>query len=300
MHFKRVFIIWGTVFAQIAYADIDRGKEAYFMGEYERAIEEFTEDANKGNSYAQIKLGFMHENGWGAPKNYDMAREYYIAASSNGNSDGYIHLAKLFAYGRGVEKDAELAKAHLLRAASMGEPHAFYVLGEIFNDNYALGENAEEALKYYLMAAENDAAASLINGRYRPGNGQWFRLITEEGVKLTENFAETGNQYAQFNAGLRYHFGEGVMKDYEKAEKFFLMAANQGNVEAQKFVAQNRALNPNGNSDLVFIDTWLTIASRGGDHESTRNKEKLESSMTADQIITAEKQADEWLSKNAG
>lgn len=295
MHFKQVLVFGGIVFAHAAYADIDRGKEAYFMGDYDRAIAEFTEDADNGNSYAEIKLGFMHENGWGTAKDFNKAREFYSRAAEHGDAEGYIHLAKLNAYARGQERDADIVRDHLVRAAAIGSSHAYYVLGEVFNDPYAFGEHPKEALNWYLMAAENDAAAYLVNGHYRPGKGQWFRLISPEGVKLTQEKADLGNQYAQFNTGLRYHFGEGVGTNYDIAEKYFIMAARQGNVEAQKFVAQNRARNTEKNSDLVFIDTWLTIASLNGDKEATRNKAKMEVNMSADQIAEAEKAAREWV-----
>ena len=72
------------------------------------------------------------------------------------------------------------------------------------------------------------------------------------------------------------------------------MAAIAGNVEAQSFVGQNRALQ-NPDFDVVFVDTWFTIAAIGGDKVASKNKSKLEIEMTSEQIAEAESAANEWL-----
>lgn len=221
---------------QFALADIDRAKEAYFMGDYDRSIAEFTPHATNGNSYAQIKLGFMAENGWGSQKDYVAARKWYQLAADANNPQGHIALAKLYAYGKGQSKNKELAEKHLLKAAGLNFPHAYYILGEINNDNYAFGHNEVAALKWYLKAAENNAAAHLRKGHFTEGSGIWFRLLKKEGVTLTRKAADEGNIYASFNTAIRYFYGEGVTKDQAIAKKYFSMAASGGIAEAQNYL----------------------------------------------------------------
>ena len=43
-----------------------------------------------------------------------------------------------------------------------------------------------------------------------------------------------GDIEAQYNLGESYEYGEGVMKDYEEAVKWYLKAAKQGDEEAQQ------------------------------------------------------------------
>jgi TPR repeat protein len=45
--------------------------------------------------------------------------------------------------------------------------------------------------------------------------------------------AEQGDASAQFNYGLLYHFGSGVLQDYTEARKWYLKAAEQGHAKAQ-------------------------------------------------------------------
>lgn len=293
----KMLLFMSVCFTPSAYADIDVGKEAYFMGEYKRAHNEFLPDAENGNSYAQIKLGQMYENGWGVERNFGVAHQWYERAAHQNDPEGFVALAKLYGYGRGVVKDYNTAEKHLLKAVELGHYHAYYVLGEFHNDDYAFGHNEEYALRYYLLAAKHNAAASTINGHFRKGSGQWFRLITTKGVQMTRNMADTGNIYAQFNTGLRYYFGEGVIKNHNTANTYLLMAALAGNAEAQNYLAQNRVLQDPTNFDKVFVDKWFTIAAMSGDKLAAKNKLSIESEMSEEQIIDAEKAANEWLSK---
>lgn len=283
------------VFASFAHADLDRGKEAYFMGEYERAIEELMPEAQVGDTYAQVKIGFMYENGWGVNKDLSVAKDWYERAVAADDPDGHIALAKLAAYGRGMEKNVKFAEALLLRAADMGFFHAYYVLADFHNDTQAFGQNDRYALQYYLLAAENNAAASSVNGHYRKGAGQWFRLLSKRGVELTRRAADDGNIHAQFNTGLRYYFGEGVSTNHRIANTYFLMAALAGNVEAQNYLAQNQVMYDPIGYDRVFVYKWFTIAAMSGYAQATKNRQKIASNMTPEQITEAETQAKNWL-----
>lgn len=278
-----------------SHADVGAGKEAYFMGEYERAYTEFLPDAESGNNYAQIKLGQMYENGWGVERDFSAAHQWYARAANNGDAEALIALAKLYGYGRGVVKDYNTAEAYLLKAVELGHYHAYYVLGDFHNDDYAFGHNDEHALRYYLLAAEQGAAARSINGHFRKGSGQWFRLITPKGVQMTRNTADTGNVQAQFNTGLRYYFGDGVGKNHNTANTYLLMAALAGNAEAQNFLAQNKVLQDPMGFDKIFVDKWFTIAAISGDKLAEKNKTNIESEMTATQIKEADDAAKEWL-----
>ncbi len=278
-----------------AHADIDAGKEAYFMGEYERAIEAFMPDAESGNTYAQIKIGYMYENGWGVEKSYINAVDWYNRAIEGGDPEGSVAMAKLHAYGRGLPRDYNRVEALILDAAQKGYHHAYYVMGNFHNDADAFGFNTRQALDYYLRAAEQNAAASLVNGHFRAGKGQWFRLITPTGVQATRRLADEGNMYAQFNTGLRYYFGEGVTKNHTTANSYFLMAALSGNVEAQKYLAQNRVMEDPSGYDRVFVHKWFSIAAAGGSKEAEKSKTAMEADMTAGQIAQSNSEADEWL-----
>ncbi|WP_311740840.1 hypothetical protein [Bradyrhizobium huanghuaihaiense] len=53
-------------------------------GDYQKAVRQLTPFALCGNAQAQAMLGFMDENGFGAPKAYDAAVGLYIQAANAG------------------------------------------------------------------------------------------------------------------------------------------------------------------------------------------------------------------------
>ena len=290
-------ILSSVFFLQVANADIDQGKEAYFIGNYERALELLTPEANNGNSYAQIKIGFMHENGWGTDRDFSTAIKWYEKAANADDPEGHISLAKIYAYGKGVIKDYNTAEAHILKAVELGEHHAYYVLGDFHNDARAFGFNEKYALKYYLLAAAKNAAATSVNGHFRKGTGTWFRLITPAGVQITRRAADDGNTYAQLNTGLRYYYGEGVVKNHNVANSYFLMASHSGNAEAQNYLAQNRVLQNPDNYDKLFVAKWFNIAAISGNKQAKKNLENLLKNLSSSEMEQAEKAALTWLGR---
>ncbi|MCP5381704.1 MAG: sel1 repeat family protein [Kordiimonadaceae bacterium] len=284
---KQIFILLLVLSSIPAFADIEQAKEAYFMGDYSRAMTEFLPLAEQGDTYAQIKVGQLYENGWGTDINYEKAREWYGKAAAVDDPMAHVALGKLYGYGHGVSKNYSRAQSHLIKSADLGYTHAYYILGELHNDDFAFGHNEDYAIEYYILAAEHNSAASLINGHFRTGTGQWFRLITQKGVALTRRYADAGNIYAQFNTGLRYYFGEGVEKNHRMAETYFMMAADAGNAEAQNYLAQNRVMENPAGFDKIFVDKWFFVAAENGNPDARNNQIRIEADMTADQIKEA-------------
>jgi len=63
-------------------------------------------------------------------------------------------------------------------------------------------------------------------------------LQYKETLSSLQQEAERGNAEAQFNLGNMYSNGQGVMKDFIKAYKWYRQAANQGQAEAQLLLGQ--------------------------------------------------------------
>lgn len=86
------------------------------------------------------------------------------------------------------------------------------------------------------------------------------RLTAAELQKL----AEQGSAVAQYNLGIMYITGEGVLKDYAKAFQWYQKAAEQGHVEAQ-FNLGNKYYNGEGVSqDYAKAFQWYQKAAEQG------------------------------------
>jgi TPR repeat protein len=102
-----------------AHADpLARANTAYARGDYVLAVNTLTPIALRGNPNAQAFLGFMYENGYGAPQAYDAAADLYIQAAIRGNPFGQCMLGLMYDKGHGVRQDFVLAYKWLNLAAA--------------------------------------------------------------------------------------------------------------------------------------------------------------------------------------
>jgi TPR repeat protein len=95
-----------------------RASAAYARGDFVLAVNTLTPLALRGNPKAQAFLGFMYENGYGAPQAYDAAADLYVQAAIRGNPFGQCMLGLMYDKGHGVRQDFVLAYKWLDLAAA--------------------------------------------------------------------------------------------------------------------------------------------------------------------------------------
>jgi TPR repeat protein len=76
--------------------------------------------------------------------------------------------------------------------------------------------------------------------------------------------AERGDDGAQFNIGLMYHFGRGVAKDYKEAANWYRKAAEQGYAEAQLALSLMCCLGEGVTQDYKQAVKWCRKAAEQG------------------------------------
>ena len=125
-------------------------------------------------------------------------------------------------------------------------------------------------------------------------------MVSLDYIKADKYFklaAEQGEASSQNNPGWMYLEGPGVEKDYKQAEQWFTMAAEQGLMLAQANLGSMFA-DEVSIQDRVKGHMWLSIAAANG-NESTGNKAYLmEVMMSRDEIAEARKLAEKWLEKH--
>lgn len=95
-----------------------RANAAYSRGDYVGTVRMLTPLALRGNANAQAFLGFMYENGYGAPQAFGAAVELYIDAAIRGNPFGQCMLGLMYDKGHGVQRNVVLAYKWLNLAAA--------------------------------------------------------------------------------------------------------------------------------------------------------------------------------------
>jgi uncharacterized protein len=112
---------------------------------------------------------------------------------------------------------------------------------------------------------------------------------------LFSPLAEKGDVRAQYNLGLLYASGLGVVPDYQAALKWHRLAAGQGHAGAQSAIAQMYAKGYGVPQDNVRAHVWYSVAvessTAGSKEELMKDRDNLASRMTPHQIQKAQELA---------
>ena len=109
-------------------ADFAKGLDAYRMGDYATAFEEWIPLAEQGDASAQYNLGVMYRNGDDVNQDYDSAVNWYILAAEQGHDVAQFKLGLMYDMGIGVNRDISTAVMWYTLAAEQGNSNARYRL----------------------------------------------------------------------------------------------------------------------------------------------------------------------------
>jgi serine/threonine protein kinase len=137
-----------------------RGLALQRLGRYGEAVQLYRRAADRGDAFAQARLGLMYLDGIGVERNEAEAARLFRLAADRGHPVAQYYLASMYATGRGVEKN-EAEAARLFRLISdMGYPAVQYQLGLMYFDGSGVEKNEAEAIRLYRLAArQGDSAA---------------------------------------------------------------------------------------------------------------------------------------------
>jgi uncharacterized protein len=190
--------------ATIGAADWDDGNAAYNAGDYQTALNEWMQLAERGDAKSQSSVGFMYHNGFGVPQDFQEAAKWFRLSAEQGYAKAQSNLGSLYTYGEGLPQDfAEAARWYRL-AAEQGFVPAQLNLGWKYDNGEGLPQDFAEAAKWYRLAAEQgDAVAqSILGDMYSNGEGIvqsdiaayiWYHIAAANGN-------EHGSEYRELTA----------------------------------------------------------------------------------------------------
>ena len=141
-----------------------------------------------------------------------------------------------------------------------------------------------EALDLYRLLAERHPGhyESLLEAR---SNNMLERIhhyssffedeSVSEDVRELQSEAEHDNPEAQFQLGKLYEHGDGVIRDYDEAEKWYARAAENGHMEAQRCMGMNCLEATLGRRDMTAAEKWFRMAAMQGDETSQLELAKI-------------------------
>lgn len=213
----------GSVFADIDYTKLP--------------IKELTELVQKGDSHAQVQLGYRYDEGIGLKKDHEKAVELYLKAEKQNNAVAQNNLGWAYHQGLGVKQDYTKAKEWYEKAISnksidvVTKSKALNNLAELYTDGLGVETNFDKALELRLEA-ENLRPHS--ETEYKIGWLYGKKKDYKQAAEWYQKSAAQGDSWAQNNLGNLYRNGTGVAQDYKKAMELYQKSAAQGDSYAYR------------------------------------------------------------------
>jgi len=211
------------------------------------AIKWYTKSAQQGNPLAQLQIARIYEYGFEVPRDMSIAFNFYKKAAEQENLEAQTRLGRCYANGEGVQKDEKEAYKWLRRSAEQGYSPGQVELGLCYELGKGVSKDEREAEKWYKKAASvkigdlsSLEALSNIDVFLAPGGAEFGlkRLSDKKQFILSLKSAEKGEASAQVKVGHYCELGEGTDKNNKEALKWYLLSAEQENVEAYCYLGE--------------------------------------------------------------
>ncbi len=171
-------------------------------------------------------------------KNYKEAQALYEKAAAKDHPDACYRLGCLLTLGEdscGIASDTNRAIALWKQGAEAGSSESAILLGTSYWKGRGVEADFDSALHYYSKAIE----LGNCNGAVQLGNlyKEWKDINKRDYVKAMSSYkkaiemADTCSEAYRL-IGKLYHDGNGVLKDYAKANEYFQLAIDRGNAKA--------------------------------------------------------------------
>ena len=147
--------------------------------------------------------------------------------------------------------------------------------------------SAQDDLDTVRQAAEQGDARAQFNLGIMYDNGEGVLKDEAEAAKWYRLAAEQGLADAQHNLGRSYAAGEGVLKDEAVAVRWYRLAAKQGQADAQYGLGIMYASGRGVLKDSVLAHMWSNIAGANGNEAARKLRDNLEDDMTRAEISRA-------------
>ena len=206
----------------------------------ETALDWFRRGAGKDHPPSQNGLGFMYMHGHGVDRDYKKALEYFKAAAERGNAEAQFNLGAMHIGGMGVRKAHDKALHYFTLAAHQGHTLALYNLGQMHLNGLGAPRSCPIGVQFLKAVAERGPWGSSLEEAHaalQTGGPdvplQLYASLAEGGFELAQsNIAFLIDQHLN-NRGGAPLLGMQADALAERANAYYKLAAQQGNVEAE-------------------------------------------------------------------
>ena len=290
--------------------------------------------AVKGDTDAQYELGKLYYAGTGTKQNYSQAFLWYRRAAQQGNMESQYSLGNMYLMGEGISQNDTEAMNWYAQAAEQGHTAAQHNLENLqrvvstvttdsgpdgnidsegdtdntteekqgfFSKFFSSDDKKDEPVTHIETVGqvstneeiEEETPLATASSDYELGvaysYGEGVVQNHEIAFQYFKKSAELGYAPAQYKLGVAYAYGEGVEQDIEQATEWYTKAAEQGYSIAQRSLG-NIYTNGDGieqNKPLGLA--WYSILAERGNVMDVHRRDALKKELTEPEIEEAER-----------
>lgn len=199
--------------------------------------------------------------------------------------------AKQYYYGEKRGQSYSKALELYLRAAQLGDAESQFISGGMYYKGMGSAPNYPKAFALLHEAAINgkssDVSQKIIAQEFM--RGSFIPRNYEKALKWYTLAAENGNNDAQNELAFMYYTGNGVEQDLEKGAEMFLESAYNGSSLAQFNVGLiYYSGNGFGDVDLKNAFAWIAIAATNGNQQALNALNYLKTTLSEEEIVSAQ------------
>ena len=139
---------------------LEDGLKAYDAGDYSTAFNIWLPLAKQGDPKSQMALGYLYEDGDGAPQDYGEALRWYIMAAAQGHIVARYNIGLMHYDGKGVQQDYQKAAYWYRMAAELGYAEAQHNLGAMYAKGQGVLQDFVTAHMWINIASANGLTES--------------------------------------------------------------------------------------------------------------------------------------------
>lgn len=238
--------------------------------------------ANNQDANALFRAGEEHE---GNSKTAE-AVQCYLAAATLGHREAQQRMGYAYSLGEGISENAQESAKWFAAAASQGDVESQTRLAECFRLGIGVAKNEPEAFRAASLAAGatetgEPPTQQLSDETVRAEAQKFLGECYEDGIGTAKNpklavkwylrAANNGDLSAQYEVGLRYSLGDGVTKSLSEAVKWLVPGAQKGRSTSQLqlgLVLAEIEKSGAGTFNYSVAVGWMTKAADKGNKEA--------------------------------
>lgn len=223
---------------------------------------------------AEYALWQVYASGLGVAENRVEALKWLRRSAEHGNSTAQFDLGGLYLTGGIVEKDLGLAAKWIGMAAEKNFVSAQYLLGAMYRDGDGVEKNKQKAAELLSLAANQ----GLIEARFALGMLFAKEFPPEHlghAAMLVRSAAHQGLRQAQLELPEIERLNEANIKNYWDQRRAVRIEAERGSMIHQRLLAQSLHNNSGDMAKNFEAAQWYLVAAQQGDMEAQRGFAEL-------------------------